>query len=85
MAKFFLIVLLIVAAWWMVTRFRERPRVDTGRPVPVQDLPQGVRESIDHLLANGRTVQAIKVYRDATRASLLQAKQAIDERHWKRR
>jgi hypothetical protein len=84
--KLLLILAAVVLVFWLVTKFRDR-RVppDTGAPVPVSDLPQGVRESIDHAIARGKTIQAVKLYRDATHASIGQAKQAIDVRGWQRR
>ncbi len=83
--KLVLVLLVLAAAWWLVTRLRTRTPTDTGHPVPVQDLPQGVREAIDHQISNGRTASAVKIYRDATRAGLVEAKHAIDARSWKRR
>jgi hypothetical protein len=80
--KVVLLIAVVVLVVWLVTKFRDLGRQDTGRPVPVQELPQGVRESIDHQLAEGRRIRAIKIYRDATKASLPQAKQAIDARDW---
>ncbi|CAL9477001.1 hypothetical protein [Streptomyces sp. enrichment culture] len=41
-----------------------------------EELPR--REEIMALVREGRTVQAIKVYREATGADLLEAKQAVD-------
>ncbi|MEU2386325.1 hypothetical protein ABZ606_17005 [Streptomyces sp. NPDC012461] len=41
-----------------------------------EELPR--REEITALVREGRTVQAIKVYREATGADLLEAKQAVD-------
>jgi hypothetical protein len=80
--KVVLLIAVVVLVVWLVTKFRDLGRQDTGRPVPVQELPQRVRESIDHQLAEGRRIRAIKIYRDATKASLAQAKQAIDARDW---
>ncbi len=78
--KLALVVLVVLVALWLVTRFRDRRPQDTGRPVPVQDLPRDVRETIDHQIALGRTVNAVKVYRDATKARLVEAKHAVDAR-----
>jgi hypothetical protein len=81
--KLLLILALVVLVFWLVTRFRDRQVPDDAMPpVPVDDLPQAVQDSIDHALAEGRTINAIKIYRDATNASLVQAKQAIDVRSW---
>jgi hypothetical protein len=84
--KLLLIVALVVLVFWLVTRFRDRqvPQ-DPMPPVPVSDLPPGVQASIDHALSEGKTINAIKLYRDATGASLVQAKQAIDVRGWERK
>ncbi|MFJ9666380.1 hypothetical protein ACIRPP_17465 [Streptomyces sp. NPDC101219] len=41
-----------------------------------EELPG--REEITALVREGKTVQAIKVYREATGADLLEAKQAVD-------
>ncbi len=81
LTKLLLIIVLVVVAFWLVTKFRDRNVPEhTGPPVPVADLPDGARESIDHALTSGRKANAIKVYRDATKASLVQAKQAVDTR-----
>lgn len=81
-----LLLLLAVAAlvFWLVTRLRESTRGDKVSFRPVEDLPADVQQSIDHALANGRKVTAIKLYRKATRAPLDAAKAAIDVREWKR-
>jgi hypothetical protein len=84
--KLLLILVLVVLVFWLVTRFRDRQvPEDPMPPVPVSDLPHGVQASIDHALGEGKTVNAIKIYRDATSASLAQAKQAIDVRSWQRK
>jgi hypothetical protein len=84
--KLLLILALVVLVFWLVTRFRDRHVPDDAMPpVPVDDLPQAVRDSIDHALSEGKTINAIKIYRDATNASLVQAKQAIDVRSWGRK
>jgi hypothetical protein len=84
--KLLLILALVVLVFWLITRFRDRQvPEDPMSPVPVSDLAPGVQKSIDHALAQGKTIQAIKIYRDATSASLTQAKQAIDVRSWQRK
>lgn len=84
--KLLLVLALVVLVFWLVTRFRDRQvPEDPMPPVPVSDLPPGVQDSIDHALAGGKTINAIKIYRDATSASLAQAKQAIDVRSWQRK
>jgi hypothetical protein len=84
--KLLLILALVVLVFWLVTRFRDRQvPEDPMPPVPVSDLSPRVQESIDHALAEGRTINAVKIYRDATGASLAQAKQAIDVRSWQRK
>ena len=65
-----------------VVRRRDRQVPDSMAPVPVSDLPPGVQASIDHAIREGKTINAIKIYRDATSASVAQAKQAIDVRSW---
>jgi ribosomal protein L7/L12 len=83
--KLLLILALIVLVFWLVTKFRDSQRADKGgAPVPVSDLPPGVQQSIDHALAEGKKINAIKLYRDATRAPLAKAKQAIDVHDWQR-
>jgi hypothetical protein len=84
--KLLLILALVVLVFWLVTRFRDRQvPEDPMPPVPVSDLSPRVQESIDHALGEGKTINAIKIYRDATDASLAQAKQAIDVRSWQRK
>lgn len=79
--RLLLLVIVIVVVFALVTRFRDRARPDrNGPPVPVADLPQQVRQSIDHALTSGRRAQAIKVYRDATAAPLSQAAAAVTDR-----
>jgi hypothetical protein len=81
--KLLLILALVVLVFWLVTKFRDRQvPEDPMPPVPVSDLSPRVQESIDHALSEGKTINAIKIYRDATNASLAQAKQAIDVRSW---
>lgn len=83
--KLLLLLALIVLVFWLVTKFRDSSRSDRGgAPVPVSDLPPTVQQSIDHALAEGKKINAVKLYRDATRAPLAQAKQAIDAREWQR-
>lgn len=84
--KLLLILALVVLVFWLVTKFRDRQVPDEKMaPVPVSDLPPRVQESIDHALTQGKPIQAVKIYRDATSASLAQAKQAIDVRGWQRK
>ena len=84
--KLLLILAVVVLVFWLITRFRDRQVPEEKiAPVPVGDLPPRVQESIDHALTQGKPIQAIKIYRDATKASLAQAKQAIDVRGWQRK
>lgn len=83
--KLALIIAAVVVVLWLVKRLREWTPNDSGRPVPVGELPPRVRDAIDHQIAHGKPVHAIKIYRDATKAGLAQAKQAIDARELKRR
>lgn len=48
-----------------------------------EELPHQVQTEIGRLLARDRKIEAIKVYRDATRVGLKEAKDAID--YWHRR
>ncbi|MFF7854470.1 ribosomal protein L7/L12 [Streptomyces sp. NPDC007904] len=41
-----------------------------------EDLPR--RDEIERLVREGRKVQAVKVYREATGAGLVEAKEAVD-------
>jgi hypothetical protein len=84
--KLLLVLALVVLVFWLVTKFRDRQvPEDPIAPVPVSDLPPGVQASIDHAISEGKTINAIKIYRDATSASVTQAKQAIDVRTWQRK
>ena len=80
--KLLLLLALVVLVFWLVTKFRDRQVPDSMAPVPVSDLPPGVQASIDHAIREGKTINAIKIYRDATSASVAQAKQAVDVRSW---
>lgn len=75
------IIVVIAVIFWLVTKFRDRnvPQA-TGHPVPVSTLAPSVISSIDHQLTSNRPIAAIKIYRDATRAPLGQAKAAVDQR-----
>jgi hypothetical protein len=42
------------------------------------DLPEPHLERVEDLLGQGRTIQAIKAYREATGADLRDAKEAVD-------
>lgn len=81
-----LLIIIAVAAlvFWLVTRLRESTRGDKVSFRPVEDLPLETQQSIDHALAHGKKVTAIKLYRQATKAPLDAAKAAIDVREWKR-
>lgn len=46
--------------------------------VPVTTLPEQVRREIDLAIAQNRKILAIKIYREATEASLASSKAAID-------
>ena len=59
-------------------RFGNSRRVNAVAFVPVSDLPEDVRVSIERDLASGLTVRAIKTYRRATGAGLLPAKTAVE-------
>jgi hypothetical protein len=79
--KLFWVILILAAVFWLVTKFRDRKVPEyTGAPVPVRALQPSLIASIDHQLAEGHWMQAVKIYRDATAAPLTQAKQAIDNR-----
>lgn len=82
--RLLLIVVVAVLVFWLVTRLRSSTRGDKVSFRPVEDLPAEVQQSIDHALAHGKKVTAVKLYREATRAPLDAAKAAIDVREWKR-
>jgi ribosomal protein L7/L12 len=42
------------------------------------EVPQPHLEQVEALVAQGKTVQAIRAYREATGADLVEAKQAVD-------
>jgi ribosomal protein L7/L12 len=50
-----------------------------GVPTPEPRLPE-----VEDLIAQGRTIQAIKAYREATGADLVEAKEAVDRLSGKR-
>jgi ribosomal protein L7/L12 len=81
-----LVVIIAIAAlvFWLVTKLRESTRGDKISFRPVEDLPPETQQHIDLALANGKKVTAVKLYRQATKASLEAAKAAIDVRDWKR-
>lgn len=83
-ARLVLLLAVVAVVFWLVTRLRDGTRGDKVSFRPVEDLPVEVQQSIDHALAHGRKVTAIKLYRQATRAPLDAAKAAIDVREWKR-
>ena len=83
-ARLVLILAVVAVVLWLVTRLRDSTRGDKVSFRPVEDLPADVQQSIDHALARGRKVTAIKLYRQATKAPLDAAKAAIDVREWKR-
>ena len=82
--KLLVLVVLVGVAFWLVAKLRESPRGDKVSFQPVEDLPVDVQQSIDLALAQGKKVTAVKLYRQATRAGLVEAKAAIDVREWKR-
>ena len=83
-ARLILLIAIVALAFWLVTKLRESTRGDKVSFRPVEDLPPDVQQSIDHALAQGKKVTAVKIYRQATKAPLDAAKAAIDVREWKR-
>ena len=83
-ARLVLLIAVVALVFWLVTRLRQSTRGDKVSFRPVEDLPSDVQQSIDHALAQGKKVTAIKIYRQATKAPLDAAKAAVDVREWKR-
>jgi ribosomal protein L7/L12 len=73
-----LISLLALLVFALGARFGNSRRVDAVAFVPVRDLADDVRVSIERDLASGLKVRAIKTYRRATGAGLVPAKTAVD-------
>ncbi|HVK28050.1 MAG TPA: hypothetical protein VM575_06900 [Nocardioides sp.] len=67
----------IVVAYevWRWLERRQRPEAAATGPA---ELPGDVRRIINAHLADGRPINAIKAYRQATGAGLVEAKRAID-------
>lgn len=82
--KLLILMLIVGLAMWLLVKFRESPRSDKVTFTSVEDLPLDVQQSIDHALAHDKKVTAVKLYRQATKAGLVEAKAAIDVREWKR-
>lgn len=82
--KLVVLIAIVALVFWLVTKLRESTRGDKVSFRPVEDLPTEVQQPIDHALAHGKKVAAIKLYRQATKAPLDAAKAAIDVREWKR-
>lgn len=59
------------------------PHPPVHRFTEVGELPPQWRQEIDKALAGGKKILAIKIYRDATRASLADAKTAVETYAWK--
>lgn len=79
--KLLVLVALATLVLWALGWLRNRRAVDSGRPVPVRDLPQAVREAIDHqILVRGKKSHAVKIYRDSTKAPLSAAMEAVNVR-----
>lgn len=60
---------------WLVGTSRALTGPTTG---PVPEPSWEVRQEIDQEVARGRTIEAIKLYREATGSGLREAKSAID-------
>ncbi|MCE1180595.1 MAG: hypothetical protein LWW86_16395 [Micrococcales bacterium] len=82
--KYVILAILVFVLIAMISRAMAGRRQDTGAVIPVTELPPAVITTIDHALDQGKQVLAIKLYRDATKAPLGQAKEAIDVHSWKR-
>lgn len=75
--KLLLIVVVAVAVFYVVTRFRNAQR-QTVKFQPVTQLPTDARAAIERAIAEDRLVSAVKLYREATGAGLAASKAAID-------
>lgn len=82
MLKLLLLVLVAVAVWYVVTRVRTASRAPVAFTA-VEDLPVEARDAVDAALRNGEVGAAVKHYRAATGADLVEARAAIDVRQWK--
>jgi ribosomal protein L7/L12 len=51
---------------------------DAGQPLPVPAPLRAVSQDVEALVRAGQVIEAIKLYREQTGASLVDAKQAID-------
>lgn len=77
--KWVILALLVLAvAFWIGVRFGRTRPVDQVSFTPVDDLPAATRDRIDQALAQGKRTLAVKVYRDATGASLAAGNAAVD-------
>ncbi len=71
--------ILLVANLWPGLLTRKRPHRNPTDRAPVDVRPLD-RERFDDLVRSGEKIQAIKLYRDVTGASLPQARDAVEGR-----
>ncbi len=83
LVKLLLIIAVAVAIWYVVTKIRAAQQGPVAF-TPVEELPTDARDAVDAALARGEVVTAVKRYREATGATLMASKAAIDVRKWKK-
>ncbi len=81
--KLVLVVLVVVAVWYVVRMVRAQQNGTDVTFTPVEELSADVRQVIDASLAQGQAIAAIKHYRAATGAGLAQSKAAVETYRWK--
>lgn len=83
--KVLLVIVVVLAVLYVVGMvLRQRPPAPAIRFTEVGELSDEWRQRIDDALARGKKIEAIKAYREATRAGLADAKAAVETYAWKR-
>ena len=80
--KLLLVIAVVVAVWYVVRAVRAQGGTETSF-TPVEELAPDVRGVIDAALARGQEVAAVKHYRAATGAGLVQSRTAVETYRWK--
>ncbi len=75
--KLLLLVVVLAAVWYVVTRVRNAQREPVAFQ-PVSQLPTEQRAAVEAAIANDQLVTAVKLYREATGAGLAASKAAVD-------
>lgn len=82
--KVLLVILVVLAVLYVAGMVLRQRRPADLRFTDIAELPADVRDRIDLALAQGKKIEAIKIYRQATRADLVHAKEAVEVYAWKR-